>query len=241
MALMRKLAILTAVVLIGAACSSSPSEPETTETGNGTDDSPTAEVVEDEPVDEASVAQKETAVEDVDEAVVEEEPVVEPVTLALAADPLGSTDPLETVNHLESVQVWPGDDGIIVQFPDMQNGGLRVEVSDEAKQVDAFCDLYMADSLIAACTGYNRADGMFLPQEERSIVEVDSGYAFSVPLTADADAVVLTVGGVDYAGQTVTFSDAPGMVQINADGSLANEVVRTIGIGAAADVAAAIG
>ena len=238
---MRKLAFLTAVVLIGAACSSSPDAPESTEAGAGSDDTPTEEVVsaDDAPAAEDAPVEEDVPVED--EPVAEEEPVVEPTVLALSADPIGSIDPLETINHLESVLVWPGDDGLIIQFPAMENGGLRVEIQDEAQGVDAFCDLYMSDTLTAACTGHISATGMFLPQEARTIVEVDSGFAFSVPLTSDGTTATLTIGGVEYTGAPVYFSDAPGMVQINPDGSLASEVVRTIGIGSPADVAAAIG
>ncbi len=166
-----------------------------------------------------------------------------PAELALMPDAVGSTDPLETVNHLASVAVRAVEGGVEVTFPAMDNGGLRVQISDTTQQVDIFCDLYSnGDGLTATCSGADRVTGQFLPGEEIPIVgDGSGGYTYVVPLRADSDYVTITLGGTDYMARTVTFADSPGMVQLNPDGSLAAPVVRTLGVARAGDVVVALG
>ncbi len=170
-----------------------------------------------------------------------DEPATATVALALSPDPDGSTDPLETINHLESVNVWSADGGVAVQFPAMDNGGLRVEINDADQGVDVFCDLYQGpDGLLSNCSGFNHETGQFLDPEDAEILgEPADGYTYVVPLAADQDYVTITFGGVSYQAPFVIFSDSPGMVQLNPDGSLAAAVVRTVGTATAAELATA--
>ncbi len=189
-------------------------------TDNAVDDSPDTEAIADPPAEVTATAT---------------------VALPLSPDPIGSTDPLETVNHLESVNVWSIDGGIAVQFPAMDNGGLRVEINDAEQGIDVFCDLYQgSDGLVSNCSGFNHETGQFLEPEDTEILdEPVDGYTYVVPLAADQDYVTIAFGGVSYQAPFVIFSDAPGMVQLNPDGSLAAVVVRTVGRATAAELAAA--
>ncbi len=234
----RQSALLLALVLFGAACGGGTSTTadegsgESADTsGDGDDGAGADEGTEDPPADtDSDTGTEEETEEEVEPPPEDTEPEIVPVALALDPDPVGSTDPLETVNHLESVLVWPAEGGVAVQFDQMSNGGLRVELRDDAQMVDVFCDLYMSgDVQMSNCSGFNRETGLFLDPEETTILDSADGYAYVVPMMVDASYVSISLGGVTYMAQSIIFSDAPGMVQINPDGSLANEVFRTIG------------
>ena len=154
-------------------------------------------------------------------------------------------DPNLTHNDLVSVNVWNDPDGgVVVDFPRMDNGGLRVAISDTNQGVDVNCDLYDgATSLMAVCQAFNTATGEYMPSDELQIVDSpDGGFAFRVPMMADQDYVSITTGGTEYMAQYVVFSDAPGLRQINpADGTLSSPVTETVGMADAAAVAAALG
>jgi len=256
---LRLSAVLVVLALVGAACGNSPTpsaddgSDDSTGSGSaaesgadadadedGAGDSADATATDDPPADELADDETEVA-EDEPEPEPEPEPEVGPVTLPLGPDPEGSTDPLETINHLESVLVQAVDGGVSVQFPAMENGGLRVEIADLAQGIDVFCDLFMrGDELTSNCSGFNPATGQFLDAVDNPILDVADGYAFVVPMTVDADYVSISFGGATYMAQTVTFSDAPGFVQIDPSGALVSAVVRTIGIALAAEVFAAL-
>ena len=78
----------------------------------------------------------------------------------------------------------------------------------------------------AAYPGQTVQDIVIDPDYSQTAYVIDSDRVF---MTVDADYVSISFGGATYMAQTVVFSDAPGMVQINPDGSLANEVNRKIG------------
>ncbi len=152
-------------------------------------------------------------------------------------------DPLLTHNDLGSVMVWKTDGGVAVRFPTMDNGGVRVAIDDTDQGVSIMCDLYDAgDALMAGCSGYNPSTGQFLDTENSDIIDSPgNGFTFVVPMKVDQDYVTITLAGVEYMAQFATFSDAPGMRQINPDGSLASPVTETVGVAYAADLAAALG
>lgn len=253
---LRLSALLLALALFGTACGGGASTTadegsgdtsgsdsggdDTSAVDEGTEDPPEESATEDT-ASEDSATEDNAGAEETEPPAEEPEPEIVPVALALDPDPVGSTDPLETVNHLESVLVWPVDGGVAVQFPQMDNGGLRVELQDEAQMIDVFCDLYMSgDALMSNCSGFNRETGLFGDPEVTAILDSADGYAYVVPMVVDANYVSISLGDMTYMAQSITFSDAPGMVQINADGSLTNEVSRTIGHASALMLAEAL-
>jgi len=138
--------------------------------------------------------------------------------------------------------VWNESGGVAVQFAAMDNSGLRVSIDDTDQKVEVMCDLYQGgDSLMAACSGFNSATGEYLASEPAEIVDTaGDGFAYIVPMMVDQDYVRITLGGTEYMAQYATFSDAPGMRQINPDGSLASPVTETVGVAYATDLAAAL-
>jgi len=147
-----------------------------------------------------------------------------------------------THNDLGSVNVWKTAGGVAVQFPAMENGGLRVAIDDTDQGVEVTCDLYDGENaLMAGCSGYNLSTGQFLETVDTEIVESpDGGFTYVVPMTVDQDYIMITLGGVEYMAQFAILSDAPGMRQINPDGSLSNPVTETVGVVYAADIATAL-
>ena len=161
-------------------------------------------------------------------------------TLALMPDPVGSTDPLETVNHLPSVQVFTTEGGIAFVFDSLPEVGNRVLIAPPGLEI--WCDMWPeGETVRVECAGYNMADNTFIEQTLIDQVDMALGYGFVVPMTVGGGMVTITLNGVDYSAAEVRVGQEPAFVQIDVNtGGLAAEVIRTVGIASAADLEAAL-
>jgi hypothetical protein len=246
----RLLVVLLGFVLLAAACAAAAPDPPLADDDDipvedeipVEDDTP---VEDDAPVEDEIPVQEDPPVEE--DPTVEEDPPVEPagpVMLVLTPDPFGTDDPLETINHLQSVDVSRTDTGVAVQFNQMNNGGLRVTIEDRAANVDVNCDIYDAGdgTLASTCSGYNFGTGEFLPAEDIPLLDIPDGYAADIPLTLDENLVSVVLGGTTYSAPRLRIADEPGFVQIDPNtGLLSAPVVREVGYVTAGDLLAALG
>ncbi|MEO0495008.1 MAG: hypothetical protein AAF081_16505 [Actinomycetota bacterium] len=219
---------------------SSASEPEPaaadTTADPGTDDAATEDAV----ADDATTTDETEPVEDV-----EEEPPPMPVSVSLTPDPVGSTDPRETVEHLTSVEVMPVEDGIAFIWPDLLPGAAnRILLTDPTAQVEAYCGVWMDEegNLDPFCGAWRLSDSFFFGEFDVPTVDSALGYGFVAPLTADDNYVSLTIDGVDFMAPELRVGQEPLFVQwdVNVNG-LAEDVLRVVGFATPADIAAALG
>ena len=161
-------------------------------------------------------------------------------TLALMPDPVGSTDPLETVNHLPSVQVFTTEGGIAFVFDSLPEVGNRVLIAPPGLEI--WCDMWPeGETVRVECAGYNMADNTFIEQTLIDQVDMALGYGFVVPMTVGGGMVTITLNGVEYSAPEMRIGQEPAFVQIDVNtGGLAAEVIRTVGIASAADLEAAL-
>lgn len=240
-------ALIAATLFLGACTTASDSGSESgdqveADAGQGTDSGANEEGSgAADPVDEPETEIAEPTDEG-DEEVVEEPPGPEPVTLALQPDPIGSTDPRETILHLPQVDVTDSPDGIFITFPDQQNGAIMIELVDPMNGSNVRClDLPEESGAVATLCTVNGPNGEYT-EEVLGAVEGTGPNTIRVPLTYDGDYVILTVAGTAYMAQRATFADSPPMVQIDpGSGGLAQDVTSAVGVISAVDLAAQLG
>jgi hypothetical protein len=247
----RLLVVLIGFVLLAAACANDPA-PQANDDGQENGATQTDDPPADDPQDGGATADDDGGDTVVEDPPVEDPPADEvvpdeptgPVLLALTPDPVGTDDPLETINQLPGVLVARTETGVSFQFDQMNNGGLRVIIQDRTANVDVFCDMYDAGdgSLASTCSGYNPGTGEFLPAEDIPLLDVPEGYAFDVPLMVDENSVSVAFGGTTYSAPNVRIADEPGFVQIDPNtGMLSAPVVRDVGFATAGELFAALG
>lgn len=241
-------ALIAATLFLGACTTASDSGSESADqveadagqgTDSGTDEEGSGAA---DPVDEPETETEEPADEGDEEVVEEEPPGPEPVTLTLQPDPIGSTDPRETILHLPQVEVTESPDGIFITFPDQQNGAIMIELVDPMNGSTVRCLDLPNDSgqLDTLCT-VNGPSGEYT-EEILAAVEGTAPNTIRVPLTYDGDYVILTVAGTAFMAQEATLADSPAMVQIDpGSGGLAQDVTSALGVISAVDLAAQLG
>jgi len=215
----RKIVLLAAVALVAAACSSGGDSSDTTST------STTAAAVTTTTAPPATTTTTEAP--------------KGPSELALSPIVPEDPDPLETIEHLESVLVQMVDGVLVVTF-DPPQFGLNVGFQDaEGNNVD--CG--PGNDGEPLCSVF-RPDGSFDTEvfDLGDLTLDETMVAFPAAVSGPQGSMTVEINGTAYTGQVIEFMDGPLFVQINPNtGGLSEPITRIIGEATGAELAAAIG
>lgn len=150
----------------------------------------------------------------------------------MPADP----DPLETIEHLESVLVEMVDGALWVTFGPPQFG-LNVGFEDtEGNNISCGPD----NDGAPVCSVF-RPDGRF-DTEVYDFAPLETQVAFPAAVSGPQSSLTVDINGTAYVGQVIEFMDGPLFVQIDPNtGGIAEPVTRIIGAATGAELAAALG